>query len=402
MNIEITSYCAVLENKYQIILQGPPGTGKTFNAKNIAEYLIFDEISLDKKTQKERLEQSEQFKLIQFHPAYSYEDFVRGIVAKSNGTSIEYLTENKTIGIFASMANKNFIDSQKEVTELTKERWIRNSFEDFKEKVLDEIDEKDEYVLNKTVSISEVEEDAFRYSGKEWQNDFRMKYEDIIQLFIHDIKTRPDIGKQNYISGLAKTHASYFKLLLDKFYSFMSDKKFEPIVVERELLKKYVLIIDEINRANLPSVLGELIYALEYRGSSVESMYGIDGDKRLTLPPNLFIIGTMNTADRSVGHIDYAIRRRFAFVDILPDENVIQNETAKTLFNEIKTLFNKDFLSPDFNAKDVMIGHSYFLVRDEDELRIKLAYEIKPILREYLKDGIFLEAANEKIEALNV
>jgi MoxR-like ATPase len=164
----------------------------------------------------------------------------------------------------------------------------------------------------------------------------------------------------------------------------------------------YVLIIDEINRANLPSVLGELIYALEYRNEPVTSMYEYEGGREITLPKNLYIIGTMNTADRSVGHIDYAIRRRFAFVDILPDENVIQNAIAKTLFNEIKTLFGNEFLSPDFKAKDVMIGHSYFLVKDENELRIKLEFEIKPILREYLKDGIFLETANEKIELLNV
>ena len=164
----------------------------------------------------------------------------------------------------------------------------------------------------------------------------------------------------------------------------------------------YVLIIDEINRANLPSVLGELIYALEYRNDPVTSMYEYEGEREITLPKNLFIIGTMNTADRSVGHIDYAIRRRFSFIDILPDENVIQNPIAKKLFNEIKSLFGNEFLSPDFKAKDVMIGHSYFLVKDTDELRIKLNFEIKPILREYLKDGIFLEKANEKIELLNV
>lgn len=164
----------------------------------------------------------------------------------------------------------------------------------------------------------------------------------------------------------------------------------------------YVLIIDEINRANLPAVLGELIYALEYRNEVIASMYEYEGDREITLPKNLYIIGTMNTADRSVGHIDYAIRRRFAFVDILPDENVIQDKRAKDLFNQIKPLFSSKYLSPDFKAKDVMIGHSYFLVKDENELKIKLEFEIKPILREYLKDGIFLESASEQIETLNV
>lgn len=164
----------------------------------------------------------------------------------------------------------------------------------------------------------------------------------------------------------------------------------------------YVLIIDEINRANLPSVLGELIYALEYRNEPVTSMYEFENERNIILPKNLFIIGTMNTADRSVGHIDYAIRRRFAFVDILPEENVIANEKAKRLFNDVKILFSDEFLSPDFKPKDVMIGHSYFLTNDDNELKTKLEFEIKPILREYLKDGIFFEIATEKIEALNV
>ena len=124
---------------------------------------------------------------------------------------------------------------------------------------------------------------------------------------------------------------------------------------------KYVLIVDEINRANLPSVLGELIYALEYRGDAVTSMYEFEGERNITLPKNLYIIGTMNTADRSVGHIDYAIRRRFAFVDILPDESIINNLKAKQLFNDVKLIFGNDYLSPDFKPNDVMIGHSYFL-----------------------------------------
>lgn len=164
----------------------------------------------------------------------------------------------------------------------------------------------------------------------------------------------------------------------------------------------YVLIIDEINRANLPSVLGELIYALEYRGDPVVSMYEYGNSGReIILPKNLYIIGTMNTADRSVGHIDYAIRRRFAFVDVQPNETIIENQKAKSLFKDVDSLF-KEYLSPDFQKDDVMIGHSYFLAQDENKLRIKLDYEIKSILKEYLKDGILLESAAVHIENLKV
>ena len=164
---------------------------------------------------------------------------------------------------------------------------------------------------------------------------------------------------------------------------------------------KYVLIIDEINRANLPSVLGELIYALEYRGEAVTTMYEFEGERQIVLPKNLYIIGTMNTADRSVGHIDYAIRRRFAFVSVLPDEKIIENEQALNIFKEVVSLF-EEHLSADFQKEDVMIGHSYFLVKDEAGLAIKLEYEIKPILKEYLKDGILTESASTSIENLKV
>jgi hypothetical protein len=165
---------------------------------------------------------------------------------------------------------------------------------------------------------------------------------------------------------------------------------------------KYVLIIDEINRANLPSVLGELIYSLEYRGEAVTTMYEFSGDRKISLPKNLYIIGTMNTADRSVGHIDYAIRRRFAFVNVQPDETVIEYQQAKNLFKAVESLFSSKYLSPDFKKDDVMIGHSYFLVENEAELKVKMEYEIKPILKEYLKDGILLEAASEIIEKIKV
>jgi len=172
----------------------------------------------------------------------------------------------------------------------------------------------------------------------------------------------------------------------------------------------YVLVIDEINRANLPAVLGELIYALEYRGTPVESMYQYENSREIILPNNLLIIGTMNTADRSVGNIDYAIRRRFGFITLKSDINVIENyynnkpelkNYALQLFKEVEDFFTNDNLSPDYKKDDIMIGHSYFLADDLDSLKIKLEYEIKPLLFEYLKDGIFIsDDIEQKINEL--
>lgn len=197
----------------------------------------------------------------------------------------------------------------------------------------------------------------------------------------------------------------------------------------------YILVIDEINRANLSSVLGELIYALEYRfdpekkdETTVESMYAIkveDDDeekesRELALPPNLYIIGTMNTADRSAGHIDYAIRRRFAFVDVLPTSEPLAENGLK-LFKLVSGLFISNFdqisdwsnpklqpadsLSKDFRPEDVWLGHSYFITKsdhpelsEEEQLKLKVRYEVLPILKEYLKDGILIQ--NETLKTV--
>lgn len=101
----------------------------------------------------------------------------------------------------------------------------------------------------------------------------------------------------------------------------------------------------------------------------------------------------MNTADRSIGYIDYAIRRRFGFVSIKSDFNVIADQLsdvvkpiADMLYKSVEKLMEQ--VSPEFNAEDLMIGHSYFIAKDVSELEMKLEYEIKPLLREYANDGI--------------
>jgi len=179
-----------------------------------------------------------------------------------------------------------------------------------------------------------------------------------------------------------------------------------------ETLQNYVLVIDEINRANLSSVLGELIYALEYRGEAVNSMYEVEdsilADKNhLILPPNLYIIGTMNTADRSVGHIDYAIRRRFAFIEVLPepleDDDRIHFNTEG--FKKVSNLFKNGNVSGEFEAKDIQLGHSYFIAKKEDIradqtkediFNMKMDYEVVPILLEYVKDGVLIGTFEDK------
>lgn len=205
--------------------------------------------------------------------------------------------------------------------------------------------------------------------------------------------------------------------------------KVEPKIIEKfcddnEGSDRCVLIIDEINRAPLASVLGELIYGLEYRNHKFDTPYprikdegeekkaeGTTEKKKqpeevpLMIPDKLYIIGTMNTADRSIGSMDYAVRRRFAFVPVPAEKDCIADtwntigEEAAKLFDEIeKLLFNLNISAdPELDMKDIKIGHTYFLgKKDEytdketetDYLRYKFNYQIKPIYLEYIKDGL--------------
>jgi MoxR-like ATPase len=417
MNIQ--NCIKILTQKGQIILQGPPGTGKTFTAKDIAEQILFSKVSDDKKQQKTMLENTEQFKLIQFHPAYSYEDFVRGIVAESKGETIEYKTKNKLLADFAAMALSNYNDSRKNIEQLTEENWVHDSLLEFSEFIADEIEKNNgRLLLNGTTTyLKQVEEDCFRYTGDNWNNPFgnRMHFKDLLEMYNQNIKERQDIKKMTGVSGLAKQHASYFMKVLDLFYTYMSGKIKPKTEVNQIIEKKFILIIDEINRANLPAVLGELIYALEYRGEKVQSMYAtIEEGNTLILPHNLYIIGTMNTSDRSVGHIDYAIRRRFAFIDILP--KVLEGDKFELeLFKQVSALFIQNFdeyvqdntvelklsehLSEEFRPEDVWLGHSYF-IKGESDFALRKKYEIVPILKEYVKDGILKKSAEPIINAL--
>jgi len=356
--------------------------------------------------------ESEQIKLIQFHPSYTYEDFVRGIITKPNpeGEGLVYETENKLFGEFANNAYQNYIltrpgfKTSKEQTKFNLNRFISS--------VIDNIDSSSEskYHLNENVYIFSVDNNRFKYKGDKWHthpNGLNMNFSELEKIIDSGLRDRADIVKFDTLNSLTRSHATYYALVIDNYYSFLEKNQ---ITIEEIQEKKFVLIIDEINRANLPSVLGELIYGLEYRGQKVESIYEIDGKNSLIIPPNLYIIATMNTSDRSVGHIDYAIRRRFAFVDVLPkDLSEEEPNFNSELFKLVKGLFTTDdyhtrsnHLSTEFEPKDVALGHSYFIDKTEEggSMAIRLQYEIKPILLEYIKDGILKESARTVINDL--
>ncbi|WP_322974842.1 AAA family ATPase [Pedobacter sp. MR22-3] len=383
-------------------------------AASIAKF-IFEKIS--------NLNDSDQFKIIQFHPSYSYEDFVRGIVAEpaDNGEQIKYKAQNKILGAFADKALENFIDTQKTSEVIKNEDWVRNLIKRFQEDIEDRLYNEEKIWLTPNVAyITRITNEAIRYKSDNWKIDGGIPYSDIEKMYLADAKNLADVRELETLTASGKYNAIYWLKLLEKFKEYVKKNGFKAPSEKETInvkLKNYVLIIDEINRANLSSVLGELIYALEYRGEGLESMYSLDDGKRnIVIPPNLYIIGTMNTADRSVGHIDYAIRRRFAFYSILPkslkdDDNIYFNSDG---FDKISMLFNETNVSDEFEIKDVQLGHSYFIAKKSDEtdemekdkiFAMKMDYEIIPLLLEYVKDGILIgkfegKSIKEYIESL--
>lgn len=229
------------------------------------------------------------------------------------------------------------------------------------------------------------------------------KYRDdgLIQI----VQFHPGYSYNDFIESIDITEKNYVRGIFKEFAKTAQDNK--P--------NKYVLIIDEINRANVSEVLGELLYGIEYREEEIT--IGISNDS-FSVPDNLYIIGTMNTADRSLQALDYAVRRRFAFEKMKAEDMIPQNDGEKdnNYYYQIaggKHEKKKYFLEKAFEQvkedveksvargiipEDIMPGASYFIVNgkdkeddkyDEEHFKYKMEYELIPLLKEYIKDGLF-------------
>lgn len=165
----------------------------------------------------------------------------------------------------------------------------------------------------------------------------------------------------------------------------------------KDRYNSYFLIIDEINRGNVSKIFGELITLLEpdKREGSINAIPATlpYSKESFSIPDNLYIIGTMNTTDRSVGTIDYALRRRFAFLTVKANESIVSiqgGEVGKKAVEYFKKVYEhlKKYPSGDIDLDDLMIGHSYFMADTITSLELKWKYEVLPLLEEYYKDGL--------------
>jgi 5-methylcytosine-specific restriction enzyme B len=160
----------------------------------------------------------------------------------------------------------------------------------------------------------------------------------------------------------------------------------------------YILIVDEINRGDLGKVLGEAIYLFEPsevggpNAREVHLTHAFEGRGTFQLPPNLYVLATMNTADRSIAGLDLAVRRRFAFVTLMPDRKVVDLQAAKEIFGMLVDVFVE-------HASDDMLhllpGHSYFLAQNDRHLRNRFQYDLLPLIDEYLRQGLLGPASSD-------
>ena len=365
------------------ILYGPPGTGKTYHtilrAAEIIQNRKIESYQEALKIFKENLHNRIEF--ITFHQNYSYEDFIQGLRPETDNKAS--LTFDKKDGVFKVIADKalaNLIESEKAPEEMSQTKAFLGAIETLKEQILD----SDEPVkLNDTAYFTAVEDDAFRYSGDNWTlndkgfNGFRMKYSDLLRFFEENIIDRKEIKDLDKISGLAKQHATYFIKAYNIVKALMPKIK---ETVERTPKKNFVIIIDEINRANISRVFGELITLIEpdkrsHGAIPLESRLP-SGDSFM-VPSNLFIIGTMNTADKSIALLDIALRRRFEFEAMYPMYEIDGYEIYDIA---ILAKINEEIIRS--KGHDFQIGHAYFMGENKDIVQ-RMNKKVIPLLLEY-------------------
>ncbi|MEI0593411.1 AAA family ATPase [Brachyspira pilosicoli] len=379
----------ILKQKKQIILQGAPGTGKTYSTAEIAVNLIDGNISDDRKEvikKYKELIQNNQIFFTTFHQSMDYEEFVEGYKPVSNDENISYEIKD---GIFKEACNR-----AKEIQEVgkvgLKEAW-NNFIYDFSNGDVKGISKDTDCLELKTLDkektfyLSIDDKNIVRAIPKESETGQSFILNDRVKNFYYSLKAEENIGSMSYVTPLLE----YLK------------KEYNLADIETVYKNSVVLIIDEINRGNIAKIFGELITLLEAdkrKNADNEIEVKLPYSKEIfSVPSNLYIIGTMNTTDRSIGYIDYALRRRFAFITMSADIEKIESfyndknydckKKSLKLFKDIKKII-EDNLNEEFDSDDIMIGHSYFMAENEEELKRKLKYEIEPLLLEYYKDGI--------------
>ncbi len=401
------------------ILYGPPGTGKTYRTMAQSIQIIDRKVPEGRGNLKRRyreLVSEGRIAFTTFHQSFSYEDFVEGIRADTKDGVISYKVKP---GVFlqtsraAQLSLAEVVASQQNTTPTESRSDYDQVFEEYREQVEQKL-EAGPFVLEtstgkemEAVEITTQGNLNLRHSGyskkytvskarlkKLWQ---RFDQIEDIQNVHRDI--RDTIGGANttaywvVFNDFKRFEADFEMVPADEGETAVSEADLDKIdfgKLDSDQLAtadRYVLIIDEINRGNIARILGELITLLE-----PSKRLGADDEQRVILPyskglfgvpPNLYLIGTMNTADRSIARLDTALRRRFHFKEVLPDPQILGEvhvsgvdlvQLLTTLNQRIEYLFDRDHT----------LGHAYFMgLRSAADLNVTFRDKVIPLLQEY-------------------
>jgi len=399
------------------ILYGPPGTGKTYNTINKAIEIINPKFYLQNidnreeiKAEFKRLVKEERIVFTTFHQSMSYEDFVEGIKPqepKEEGGNIIYKVDDgifkmicdgaKSASVIKDIEKPNETNAFPIYTVLIKDTGYPVSY----------FRKTDKNNLWSYLQINPNESNEFDENGN------ILKTTDLIsgKIFFEGEEKgdyRITCYKSNNETRLLPSNMDFKKILYENrdrtAIKFREDNKdIDVIVASDEANKKeefsYVLIIDEINRGNVSSIFGELVTLIEEdkrlgKNEALEVVLPYSKNP-FSVPSNLYIIGTMNTADRSVEALDTALRRRFSFVEMPPEYDVIKTDgklkEKKGILNTTKEPIDLVILLETINKRikilldrDHLIGHSYFMnVDSEESLKQAFSKQIIPLLQEY-------------------
>ena len=374
-----------------IMLYGAPGVGKTHNYKRLitmiengeSEKTIFDTISKNETTNDfdnsifETIKNEKRIEFVTFHQSYSYEDFIEGFRPNENG-DIEL---DKKGGVFKRIADKareNLEESQKEKIQVKEEITFRQKLDSFIEKLEIELEKKGYYEITDAAYISSIDSDAFRYNIRKenptYKYDLRMKFEDLFEFEKNKVSSRQDIKKLETINSLANQHATYYYKVFSEIILNSKDIKINDKEINNVEQKNFYIVIDEINRGNISKIFGELITLIEEDKRDAYEVTLPYSKEKFKIPSNLYIIATMNSTDKSIATIDIALRRRFTFLKMKPNLDLVP-DIAKELFITLNEFIGKNL------GEDYKLGHSYFM--QNMDLEFVKEYKIKPLLEEY-------------------
>lgn len=391
------------------ILYGPPGTGKTYNTINKAIEIVDnafyqlhkEETPENRKALKEKFEEYKkagQIEFITFHQSYGYEEFVEGIKAETTEKeNVRYEVKAGTFKKLTKKAINNYNSSKKTTQQLIQEKTLQQKLDIF---LNDCLDEQTEFSKTKggKFKIQELNQDeVILFTEDSNYNDkiLRLQRDELFKILDANIElnTSRQIAKDVFgISNQRQKDTYYFSICKE-----FNKTKFENLekVSSEEPLKNHILIIDEINRGNISKIFGELITLIEpsKRIGEDEEMrvklsYSGEDSEAFGVPSNLYIIGTMNTADRSIAQIDTALRRRFVFEEMMPKPELLRNIVLEdTNINIEKILEAINERIEYIYDREHTIGHSYFLPLLKTPTKEKLdeifRVNIIPLLAEY-------------------